>query len=71
MVVVHFNQTCCVHSNSRHVSGAPPDLGVVGSLLDDLWCHPEGGADERVPLQRVTGQLSGHAKISQFHVPRL
>lgn len=43
------------------------DLWVVGRLLDDLRCHPEGRADECVSLDLGVRQLARHSKVCQLH----
>ena len=48
----------------------PADTASISAtwLLDDLRRHPEGGADEGVPLAGGVGQLPRHAEVRQLHV---
>ncbi len=48
-----------------------PYFWVVGWLLDDFRCHPEGRSHKGVALAGRVGQLAGNAEIRQFHVALL
>ena len=46
-------------------------LVVVLRLLDHFGGHPEGRADDRLPLRERVVQLRGHAEVRQLRHQRL
>lgn len=59
------------HTRSVQRDPAPPHLGVIRRLFDDLGGHPEGRADEGVAFDLGVGELPRHAEIRQLHLPLL
>ena len=51
--------------------GNGTDLAIISALLDDLRCHPVGGANEGVALAHGVAQLGCHPKVSHLDFPRL
>lgn len=57
-----------VNKKLLNLSGDSSDLGIVGRLLDDFRCHPEGSTNKSVPFYLGVCQLARHAEVCQLNV---
>lgn len=73
---LHGVDVCKRRLAIRHLDGRDSQrpyicFEVVPCLLDDLGCHPKGGADKSVALRLDIGQLCSDAEVCKLDLSRL